>query len=297
MSARFEITRQHPGASGVHDILRRQIEAALAELAVQQPDNHRIHQLRKHIKAARGTLRLLRPAVAERAYRAENHALRDAARLLSAARDGPVLVKALTRLQAKIEDPAARRGVAAFGAWLRERAARERRASLQHGFPQARTILRTALKRLRSWRAPGRGWKPVREGLHRTYRKARREAKRNARSPSSESLHEWRKTSKYLRNQLQLIAPAQHASLARLSGALHDLGDALGDHHDLVVLDEMAANSGRMDESACTALRRVIARRMRKLQRRALRAGCALFREKPAHLDRRLRRYFGCWPD
>ena len=213
MSARFEITHQRPGADGAREILRRQIEAALEGLAAGTLSDHGIHAVRKHIKAARGTLRLLRPAAGERAYRSGNRTLRDAGRLLSAARDGRVLVMALERLQPKIADRAAQRRVAGFGLRLRESAERQRRATRLRHVPRAKTLLRATLGRLASWPALDGRWKSLRPGLLDTYRKARAAAQANARGATSESLHEWRKQSKYLRTQLQVISPVKHASM------------------------------------------------------------------------------------
>jgi CHAD domain-containing protein len=293
VSARFEITHQRPGADGAREILRRQIEAALEGLAGRTPSDHGIHAVRKHIKAARGTLRLLRPAAGERAYRSENRTLRDAGRLLSAARDGPVLVRSLERLQPKILNRAAQRRVAGFGARLRESAARQRRATRLRHIPHARTLLRAALARLASWPALDGRWESPRRGLLDTYRKARAAAQANARGATSESLHEWRKQSKYLRTQLQLISPVQHASVTALSAALHELTDELGEDHDLAVLSAMA--DARLDANAASALQRLIAKRRKKLQRAALAAGRRLYRQKPHDFDRRLRHYFYCW--
>jgi 23S rRNA maturation mini-RNase III len=62
----------------------------------------------------------------DRDYRAENRALRDAARAFSAARDVAVLVETLEELMQKAKGTGVRRGLAAFEAQLRENAERER---------------------------------------------------------------------------------------------------------------------------------------------------------------------------
>ena len=98
MASRFQVSHATRGARGMRDILHRQIETALAELPLDRTTDEQIHRARKDMKAARATLRLLRPLLSKAAYQRENHALRDAARALSAARDDTVLVKSLEEL-------------------------------------------------------------------------------------------------------------------------------------------------------------------------------------------------------
>jgi hypothetical protein len=86
VSQRFEVSHATSGARGLRAILHRQIEAAIAELPHRRPTDEAIHESRKQMKAARATLRLLRPLLSERSYRAENRMLRDSGRALSAAR-------------------------------------------------------------------------------------------------------------------------------------------------------------------------------------------------------------------
>ncbi|HEY6922073.1 MAG TPA: CHAD domain-containing protein, partial [Steroidobacteraceae bacterium] len=86
------------GTHGTRRITRRRIKSALRALGPNQTDDTSIHAARKELKKARATLRLLRDALGRRAYKKENTALRDAARPLSEARDGRVLLDALSSL-------------------------------------------------------------------------------------------------------------------------------------------------------------------------------------------------------
>lgn len=87
MKQGFAVSHATSGARGMRAILHRQIEAALAGLHRARATDEEIHEARKQMKAARATLRLLRPHLSEMDYRSENRMLRDAARALSAARD------------------------------------------------------------------------------------------------------------------------------------------------------------------------------------------------------------------
>jgi hypothetical protein len=57
------------GARGMRAILHRQIEAALVGLPRAHATDEEIHESRKRMKAARATLRLLRPLLSETSYR------------------------------------------------------------------------------------------------------------------------------------------------------------------------------------------------------------------------------------
>jgi CHAD domain-containing protein len=62
-----------------------------------------VHDARKNLKKTRALLRLARPGLAKQVYRRENAAIRDAARLISGARDADVMLQTVDRL-AKRDD-------------------------------------------------------------------------------------------------------------------------------------------------------------------------------------------------
>ena len=66
--------------------------------------------MRKASKRIRALLRMVRPVIGDRVFKAENGALRDAARLVSGVRDGAVLVDAV-ETDARPLRPSARAGV------------------------------------------------------------------------------------------------------------------------------------------------------------------------------------------
>jgi CHAD domain-containing protein len=296
MASRFEASHATRGARGMRDILHRQLETALAELPLGRATDEQIHRARKDMKAARATLRLLRPLLSKAAYQHENHALRDAARALSAARDDTVLVKSLEKLSRQMRGSGKRRRLAAFAARLRREAARRRSELERRGLRQSAARLRSAVAMAESWPAPPQDWKPVYRSLCDSYRKGRRCAQCNKRQATGPSLHEWRKRAKYLRNQLEVIAPVQHASVEAMSAQLHELSDHLGDEHDLAMLGDLAERrAAQVGRKADSALQKVIKKRRRKLCKRALAVGLPIYAEKPGHFQTRLLQYFQQW--
>ena len=91
---------QEPLDDGVRRIAREQLGRALAGFAPDKPRDKGIHDCRRRLKKLRALLRLVRPAIGEKAFHKHNSALRDAALLLSGARDLFVLEETLTSLEA-----------------------------------------------------------------------------------------------------------------------------------------------------------------------------------------------------
>src|SRR6478609_6320449 len=85
-------------AEAVERVRREQLQAAAEGLQEDPTDPEAIHDARKRIKKTRALLRLARPVMKRKAFRARNHALRDAGRALSAARDAEVLAQTVNDL-------------------------------------------------------------------------------------------------------------------------------------------------------------------------------------------------------
>ena len=102
-------------------------------------------------------------------------------------------------------------------------------------------------------------------------------------------MHEWRKRVKDLRYAAEMLG---HPNLARQADRL---GETLGEDHDLAVLDEwIRANakrggrSRRVGRPTRKLLLELIAKRRRKLHRRALRDGERLYRQRPKKFVRQI---------
>lgn len=238
------------------EILVRQLGAAVHELTGRKPN---IHGARKQLKRARATLRLLRPAIGDELYRRENIAARDAARPLSKARDEEVLNQA-------VEGLVERFGSAASSAHFRH-GARELPAKQ---LDDIKAALERSVARGRAWQLADADWKCIEQGLRSTYRRARRALSRGRKDRATEDLHEWRKQTKYLWHQLQLLTPLAPGPIGELADEFHRLADYLGDEHDLAVLRQRASPQ----------LTDLIDRRREELQDKAFALGERLYADK-----------------
>lgn len=286
------LQRRSAGARGARRILRSQVKKGLKELDGARASDEDIHDARKRIKQARATLRLLREALSDTEYRREDQMLRDAAQPLSAARDAKILLEALDGLQQQYRGARHIKGARRFRRVLRQARFQARRRALTDaaGVRQTRELLGKARARAKRWPLGHDGWERLAQGAVRRYAKGRDALRDVNGERTAERLHRWRKQTKYLYLQLELLAPICAPQIARRARRLHSLSDDLGNDHDLAMLHERVAAYMRDFPSELDggSLLNTIERSRRKLQSRALSRGTRLYRGRPARLAQRL---------
>ncbi|MGZ5719474.1 MAG: CHAD domain-containing protein, partial [Burkholderiales bacterium] len=130
----------------------------------------------------------------------------------------------------------------------------------------------------------------LRKGLKRVYERGRKALEKAEAEHSPECLHEWRKQVKYLGQALEVVDHSESGPLAKLIKRSASVADALGEDHDLVVLQEKikALHSG--SHNAHARLTTQIAKRRKKLQSKALKTGRTLYKAKAGRFVKRLRK-------
>jgi CHAD domain-containing protein len=275
-----------------------------------------VHETRKALKRLRALLALLRPELGRRRYARENAALRDCARRLAGARDAEVMVGTLDALVQRHPARLARSAaVRALRAQLQ--AEREAAAALAVRDPRVREEvvgeLRAVRARVERWELRERGFRTLAPGLERTYREGRvglRTARRGAggkrrgggsgkrRRRNAEALHAWRKRVKDLRYAAETLdrgggRNGSSTYTRRVARRADRLGEALGEEHDLALLEARVRERSRQfagERGTRKRLLALIARRRRSLRKGALREGERVYRRKPRPFVRRLRR-------
>jgi CHAD domain-containing protein len=128
-------------------------------------------------------------------------------------------------------------------------------------------------------------------GFRATYRRARRAFTRASARPSAERLHAFRTPEKRHLYQVELLERLWEGPLRSQRQELSRLGDLLGDHHDLSLLQrELEGRPELAAESA--ALHAMLHKRLEKLEQSALSLAARAFAEKPAAITRRFGAYF-----
>ena len=264
-----------------------------ARKALRQPtlDDGAVHDARKDLKRARSGLRLLRP-LDEAAFRRENMRLRNAGRRLSAVRDDKVLLERVTTLLAKEKQPARRQLLLALRKDLRNDRRRDWRKlhsnERMHGIGDS---LAEAVKRVRQWPMPAGADAAPALAVKQIYRQGRKALKRSQKKPGDEHLHEARKKAKHLGQALQILAgTAPPKKAKKVLARADDVGDWLGDDHDLAVVEaRLLARPAGGEKTKKTLRTRLEAKRAR-LQKKALAAAGKLFRKKTRRVLRRAAR-------
>lgn len=294
-----DVNRSNDLGREVHRVLLRQMEDAEADLSGRRLSDKSIHRARKALKKARATLRLLRESVPDAVYRRENRALRDIARPLSAARDATVMIETLRKLE-KLYGKAATQSIPRplLNALRSEQTNAHRGARGRTGNRSAASSpIKTAHRRLARTTIAQNSWDGVGIALRRTYRNGRRALKRARRTSSAEALHEWRKQSKHLWYQTQVLQPLWPGMIEELGDQLHKLSDYLGDDHDLVVLRQKVSERPSAFERSgnSAALLALIDRCRTRLQEKAFLLGSRIYAEKPRDFAARFERYWKGW--
>jgi CHAD domain-containing protein len=294
-----ELGRSDANAHGVRRVLCDEIEEAIRLLQGRRITDRDIHAARRTLKRARSTLRLLRPAVSTRVFDRENAALRDVARPLGAARDAKVLLDSLNRLAKRYGGPAKHSVPAVFRRQLAREQSKSASAVKRRHSARAAPVrsLRASRERIVAARLRASGWAELGAGLCRVYHAGRKAMKRARKTTTPECLHEWRKQTKYLWHQLQLLEPMSPGSIGALADQMKKLSDYLGDDHDLAVLRaKVTTHADQFPEpGGPAALLALIDRCQGRLRARAFFVGRRIYDEPPAVFTKRFERDWRRW--
>lgn len=263
-------------AEGLRRFVVAEIAAARVELTDPAlPRDEAIHRTRRHLKRVRSLFTVLEPVPgADRENRIRR--IRDTARLLAGARDANVVAAEARRLHAQSHGAAER----AAGR-LAERL--EAAVAVAHS---ATPPIEEIAARLRASEASARSL-PTRfeagrllaDALVETYRRGRRDWREIEDGTSVAALHDWRKRVK-ARRHLSALVPIPTAVTGRsILSDLEQLGEILGEEHDLAVLrhrledDPALLGSGEGRDDVLD----LVARRRRRLKKDALELGGDLY--------------------
>ncbi len=272
--------RQRPDPAAA--LLRANLARALDCLAETGKIDARVHAARKALKRARAALRLMRPALASAVYDRENRALRDAARCLSPLRDARSLLVAAELVgKSRMKDAAGAAAISALRRNLEQRldAVRSAFAGVAARRRCARLVKACSQRMLRD---PPRRADALEllAGLRKIYRNGRRSLERASAKRTPETLHEWRKQTKYLHAAAGALSDAGVQPLKRVIQQSADIAARLGDDHDLTELRHEIERNFSAEPGTGPVLSRLDDRRLR-LQRDALDLGARTFRKTP----------------
>lgn len=212
-------------------IASEQVDKAVATINEQGDQATAVHDVRKRCKKLRGLLRLVGPSF--EIYADENADFREIGRLLGGAREVQVLEDTFARLAPRcpqIEPPAQQ---------CIRRALQARRigSPATECLAEARERLASARSRISDWTLAADDWAAIGPGLMRTLVHARAALDRIGSSHAPDLYHELRKHVKYHWHHLRLLRSIASKEIERRAELANELGDRLGEHHDLATLE------------------------------------------------------------
>jgi CHAD domain-containing protein len=323
---RFALLVGERVGEGLRRMALGQLDLAIESLegrdAASSPEK-RVHEARKALKRLRALLLLVRDELGERAYARDSALVRRTGKRMAQARDAEVLLSTLDDLiKRHPQKLGSRRGVQRLRARLETERDGAAELALADGATRAGVLddLRALRVRVAGWQLadPG-GIEVVEAALASMYGKGRRRMHRAERAGRARGrkLHEWRKRVKDLRYAAEILqrsephggraagkpakrarkrSSAEAAVLANVARQADELGELLGEEHDLAVLAERVRAeakstraSGAPGPGTRKALLKLIAQRRKRLRKRALRDGGRLFAAKPKSFVRRVR--------
>jgi CHAD domain-containing protein len=304
-----------PLASALRRLSVEQFDVAIAGLRDQHISRDvAVHEMRKAAKRVRAVLRMVRPVIGDRVFRAENSALRGTAQVVSGVRDGAVLVDAVKGIRSRyghllapgvffdLEDRLGRRHQRIMGRVLHDEDVVEQVVGALHRARSRYAAWPVDLDDPYTVRGSGRRviantFSSIGPGVAATYGRGQREMRTAVSSPTPEHFHEWRKQVKYLRHQMEIVAPVWPEVVGGLATSLSQLGDVLGEDHDQAELVRLVASVPDLmpDPDERSLLVALSQHRRRELEGAAMVMGKRIYAESSDRFTRRLEAYWSAW--
>lgn len=273
---RFPLLAGETLSGGLKRVLLGEIvgaREALADGTISREEA--VHRVRRRLKRARAVFSVVEEVPgANRDHRTAQ--ARDIGRLLAGARDADVVAREARRVLARAEG----RTVAAAGVLV------ERLETAQQAAHAVLPPLDEVAARLRAAEAdahslPDRfeAGRLLADAIVAAYRRGRRDWRDLCDGASVEAMHDWRKRVKRRRHLSALVPIDTPLTTRALQRDLDDLGEILGEEHDLALL------AARLDEDAALLRPRegrdgvvdLIERRRRRLAKKAVELGEELY--------------------
>ena len=235
----YQIKSKEAVAKAVRRIVRGQLKKAIeGGREMSQSVDERVHLVRSRLKKARAAVKLVHRQAGSAAARDERW-MRELARALSKARDVAVEADTLRRLLEQNPD----RVAASADQSLRDIGSRLRRrlsaTTIETRVNDVVSSLEKGRRRVCRWPV-NHGRRALRQGLEAAYRRARRRMRDavmgEADGHRADRLHGLRKSIKRLAMKVAVLRRQAPDLSRRLGPALGELGELLGEVHDLAIL-------------------------------------------------------------
>jgi CHAD domain-containing protein len=241
-----------------------------------------VHASRKALRRARAVLGLVGAALPKGERSAVKTALQEARRALSTVRDHSVAPETLARMALDDGDRATANRVLANAA-----EAMPAVAEIKQLLAESAARAAAQAEALQAALPHDVDWDVVSAGVRETYSEARRACRAAKRSRSW--LHTWRRRSKELVYQLELIAKQAGPRVSAIHDEVSGVTDGLGPAVDLIMVRDFVVTYGQgVAPEALDHLRDSIDRALDDIRKSARKSARDAFRQKSKRLEKRI---------
>jgi CHAD domain-containing protein len=296
MALQFRSTEPVP--DGIRRMAGELLDSAHVRMVRMRKPDKDIHEIRLSIKKMRSLLRLARRNLGQPCYRRENEFYRELGKRLSPLREAFVRSRTLLAMDSRYQQELAGINLEPLFRSLRTRHEDELSALLSDHTLRSDLLERLSLARagVLHWRLDSDPEGPL-FGLLKVYRRGRRELSAARINPTNQVLHDWRKRVKYLWYHTQILSPCWLPVMSGQAEALNQLGELLGDDHDLAdfEIELTSDNEFPLTGERLTALLAQLRRDRQRLQAQAFGLAERAYFERPGVFAERLAAYWTPW--
>lgn len=235
----FSIDTGQSIQKNVQRILAKEIEC-IRKHCKKHPDTHySIHEIRKSFKRIRAVLRMIRDGIGYSTYYRENIFYRDLSKRFSEIRDYEVLNNSLEGLNNNHGAELEMIRVEKVREYLKNERDRlfEGLMVEEDLFKKVSASLISGKERIHNFVLDNLEFETCSFGIRRLYKRGVKLKSESGTNGSLETVHRFRKTSKYLQYLMQMLIPLYPELLGAYVKSLKKLTDALGVYRDLGLLD------------------------------------------------------------
>ena len=262
-------TKERPGP-GLRRVAREELTCALAEIQSGRQSGEVLHEVRKRLKKLRAALRRAGKQSAGRSQTGLAALFRKASRRIAALRDAQVQAGAFKKLAEQCRNAAARELCLSLQSAMISKTSR---AGTARPLREVTVQLKEAALLLENWPSEDLGWPTVWSAWKNTRRKYFKLMKRAIATLKTESLHEWRKSTKTWWYQTLLLEVHARKKNGKLLRRLEVLSEQLGADHDLALLEQTLRKS---KSPASSTIRPILKKQRLRLQKKAISLGLKL---------------------
>jgi CHAD domain-containing protein len=271
--------------------------AFIRDQIVNRNDVHvPVHETRRTTKRIRAALRMIRDEIGYSNYYRENTFYREMARRISALRDHHVLLNTISGLNeehpAEFPDNEVKAIINSLGRAVEVDI--EIFSSQSGGFERILEELDLAAGRVDQYCRLRDGFVSVRKGIRRIYGRGYKYLKILQQSYHEEQFHEYRKNTKYLLYQMELIRPVYPKMIKAYAGAIDLYEEMLGNTRDYERLEKyiLAMPRGRGSSVHRLKLLEAIHLRRQAMLKSIFANANRIYAEKPGEFTRRIGQYW-----